>query len=76
MVETAAHMVEHVFPAVAVRQWVAVLPKRLRYCLCHDAGCVNWVVMFAPSEVQCRTSGAAVYDLNIAACAALPALLR
>ena len=31
MVETAAHMVEHVFPAAAVRQWVVVFPKRVRY---------------------------------------------
>ena len=31
MVEPAAHMVEHVFPAVAVRQRVAVFPKRVRY---------------------------------------------
>ena len=28
MVETAAHMVEHVFPAVAVRQWVAAIAMR------------------------------------------------
>ncbi len=31
MVETAAHMVEHVFPAAAVRQWVVVFPERVRY---------------------------------------------
>ncbi len=28
MVETAAHLMEHVFPAVAVQQWVVVFPKR------------------------------------------------
>ena len=33
MVETAAHLVEHVFPAVAVRQWVVVFPKRVLYFL-------------------------------------------
>jgi len=31
MVETAAELVEHDCPAMAVRQWVVVLPKRLRY---------------------------------------------
>ncbi len=39
MVETAAHLVEHVFPAAAVRQWVVVFPKRLRYFLDRDADC-------------------------------------
>ena len=58
MVETAAHMVEHVFPAVAVRQWVVVLPKRLRYFLNVDAGCLNWVAGIAMSEVQRATAGA------------------
>ena len=29
MAATASHMVEHVAPTVAVRQWVVVLPKRL-----------------------------------------------
>jgi hypothetical protein len=31
MDETAAHLVDHVFPQVPVRQWVLSLPKRLRY---------------------------------------------
>jgi hypothetical protein len=30
MAETAAHLVDHVFPQVPVRQWVLSLPKRLR----------------------------------------------
>ncbi len=37
MVETAAHLVEHLFPQVPVRQWVITLPKRLRYYLLQDA---------------------------------------
>ena len=32
----AAHCVDHVFPAVPVRQWVLSLPKRIRYYLHHD----------------------------------------
>lgn len=37
MVETAAHLVDHVFPRLPVRQWVLAVPKRLRYFLQTDA---------------------------------------
>src|SRR3990170_691587 len=33
---TAAHLVEHVFPQVPVRQWVVTFPRRLRYFLHRD----------------------------------------
>ena len=33
MAETAAHLVNHVFPPLPVRQWVLAVPKRLRYFL-------------------------------------------
>ncbi|MGH8252059.1 MAG: transposase [Steroidobacteraceae bacterium] len=36
MAETAAHLVEHVFPQVPIRQWVVTFPKRLRYFLHRD----------------------------------------
>jgi hypothetical protein len=36
MAERAAHLVDHVFPAVPVRQWVLSLPHRLRYILAWD----------------------------------------
>lgn len=38
MAERAAHLVDHVFPPVPVRQWVLTLPHRLRYTLAwnHD----------------------------------------
>jgi hypothetical protein len=52
MVETAAHLVDHVFPAVPVRQWVVSLPKRLRYFLVRDARLLNRVVRIALSEVE------------------------
>jgi len=35
MAETAAHLVDHVFPHVPVRQWVLSVPKRLRPFLHH-----------------------------------------
>lgn len=31
MTETAAHLVDHVFPPLPVRQWVLSVPKRLRW---------------------------------------------
>ncbi len=37
MVETAAHLADHAFPRLPVRQWVLSVPKRLRYHLHHDA---------------------------------------
>ena len=51
-------MVEHVFPAVAVRQWVVVFPKRVRYILNIDAGCLNRVAGIMMREVQRATAGA------------------
>jgi len=33
MAEIAAHLVDHVFPPLPVRQWVLSMPKRLRYFL-------------------------------------------
>jgi hypothetical protein len=30
MMETAAHLADHVFPRLPVRQWVSSVPKRLR----------------------------------------------
>ncbi|MEZ4271735.1 MAG: transposase [Myxococcota bacterium] len=37
MAESAAHLVDNVFPRVPVRQWVLSLPMRLRYILAYDA---------------------------------------
>lgn len=36
MVERAAHLLDHVFPDVPVRQWMLSLPYRLRYQLAWD----------------------------------------
>jgi len=36
MAEHTAHMVDHVFPPVAVRQWVLSLPFKIRYLLAWD----------------------------------------
>jgi hypothetical protein len=36
MAETAAHLTDHAFPRLPVRQWVLSVPKRLRYFLQGD----------------------------------------
>jgi hypothetical protein len=36
MAETAAHLVDRVFPDVAVRQWVLALPHRVRFLCAYD----------------------------------------
>ena len=37
MADTAAHLVDRVFPIVPVRQWVLSLPFALRYRMAYDA---------------------------------------
>jgi hypothetical protein len=38
MVETAVHLIDHVFPRLPVRQWLLSVPKRLRYFMKCDGG--------------------------------------
>ena len=44
MADTAAHLVDRVFPRVPVRQWVLSLPYALRYRLAYDASLVTEVL--------------------------------
>ncbi len=44
MAETAAHLVDSVFPEVPVRQWVLSLPFGLRYRLGYDARLLSEVI--------------------------------
>jgi hypothetical protein len=44
MVETAAHLCDHVFPRLPVRQWVLSVPKRLRYFMQRDGVVLNMVL--------------------------------
>jgi hypothetical protein len=54
MAETAAHLVDHVFPRVPVRQWVLSLPKRLRYFLHHDPALIGPVLRIFLDAVEDR----------------------
>jgi len=44
MSDTAAHLVDHVFPEVPVRQWVLSVPAPLRYLLAWDSELLSIVV--------------------------------
>jgi hypothetical protein len=44
MADTAAHLVDRVFPRVPVRQWVMTVPYPLRYRLAYDASLVTEVL--------------------------------
>jgi len=44
MADTAAHLVDRVFPEVPVRQWVLSLPYALRCRLAYDARLVRDVL--------------------------------
>jgi Putative transposase len=52
MVETAAHLVDHVLPRLPVRQWVLSVPKRLRYFLRHDRRVVTAVLAILLRQVE------------------------
>ena len=44
MAETAAHLSDHVYPHLPVRQWVLSVPKRLRYFMRRDGAVLNIVL--------------------------------
>jgi len=44
MADTAAHLVDRVFPDVPARQWVLSLPFALRYRLAYDSEMVTAVL--------------------------------
>jgi hypothetical protein len=61
MAETAAHLVDHIFPPRPVRQWVLSVPKRLRGYLEREPQAVSAVLhsLLRVIEVPlCQASGA------------------
>jgi hypothetical protein len=44
MAESAAHLTDHVFPRLPVRQWVLSVPKRLRYFMQRDGAVLGMVL--------------------------------
>jgi hypothetical protein len=51
MVETAAHLTDHVFPKLPVRQWVLSVPKRLRYFMQRDGAVLNMALRIFPRVI-------------------------
>lgn len=66
MVETAAHLCDHVFPRLPVRQWVLSVPKRLRYFMQRDGPVLNMVLRIflrvIAQTLQTHCTGAASGD--------------
>jgi len=66
MVETAAHLTDHVFPRLPVRQWVLSVPKRLRYFMQCDGPVLNMVLRIflrvIAQTLQANSLGAANAD--------------
>jgi hypothetical protein len=66
MVETAAHLCDHVFPRLPVRQWVLSVPKRLRYFMQRDGAVLNMVLRIflrvIAQSLQTHCRGAANVD--------------
>jgi hypothetical protein len=66
MVETAAHLTDHVFPRLLVRQWVLSVPKRLRYFMQRDGAVLNMVLRIflrvIAQSLQSNCPGAAHVD--------------
>jgi len=58
MVEVAAHLVDHVFPRLPVRQWVLSFPKRLRYFLQRDADLASRVLRVFVRAVETKLRAA------------------
>ncbi len=63
MAETAAHLTDHVFPRLPVRQWVLSVAKRLRYFMQRDGAVLNMVLRIflrvIAQSLQANSPGAA-----------------
>jgi hypothetical protein len=54
MSDTAAQLVDRVFPRVPVRQWVLSLPRPMRYVLARDAKLLGRALRIFVSEIVRR----------------------
>ena len=57
MAQTAAHLVEHVFPHLPVRQWVLSVPKRLRYFMQRDGAALNTALRISCGSLRDACNG-------------------
>jgi hypothetical protein len=64
MAETGAHLVGHVIPPLALRQWVLSVPKRLRWYLEREPQALSAVLRILLRVIAahlCRSSGASAH---------------
>jgi DNA-directed RNA polymerase subunit RPC12/RpoP len=59
MVETVAHLTDHVFSRLPVRQWVLSVPKRLRHFMQRDGAALSMVLRVIAQSLQSNCPGAA-----------------
>ncbi len=78
MADTAAHLVDRVFPEVPVRQWVLSLPFALRYRLAYDAALTSAVLgLFVRSVfASLRRRARKQWDLTRSQCGAVTFVQR
>ena len=77
MVDTAAHLVDRVFPHVPVRQWVLSVPFALRYLLAYDSKMVTAVLqVFIRSLFAFYRRLAHDYGVDQAQCGAVTFIQR
>jgi hypothetical protein len=80
MAETAAHLSDHVFPRLSVRQWVLSVPKRLRYFMQRDGTTLGMVLRIflrvIAQTLQANSPGAANVDKAALHIGAIASTLR
>src|SRR5579884_3665554 len=78
MAETAAHLVDHVFPVAPVRQWVLSVPFALRYRLGYDSTLLSAVLNVFVRGVfdGLRRRAAELYGVKSAQCGAATFIQR
>ena len=78
MAETAAHLVDHVFPEVPIRQWVLSIPFALRYRLAYDSSLMSKVLNIFVRTVfsELRQRAKKLLGLKSAQCGAVTFVQR
>ncbi len=62
MVDTAAHLTDHLLPRLPVRQWVLSVPKRLRHFMQRDGAVLNMVLRVITHSLVAQCPGAVQAD--------------
>ncbi len=66
MAEAAAHLTEHLFPRLEVRQWVLSVPKRLRHFMPHDGVVLSIFLRVVKQTPQTNSAGGVIHGALVA----------